>query len=196
MRPLSSLPWLTKFKQYQRHQKNGYFTIVISECDYRVTRRECIETVRVISKIIQILIQLVYNNNKNIINLNKISFTPFPKLFLAMNRIHRKILKIRSRLFYRDYRRKQSSEGKLIIIIVNNSGKLWSINNSSAILIIFYIIDSCAYNKATSLNKIWNSYSFLAFVQMMVLLFLSSQKDLYCVAGNMYPYPALNSKKL
>ena len=30
--------------------KNGYFTIVISECDYGVTERECIETVNVISK--------------------------------------------------------------------------------------------------------------------------------------------------
>jgi hypothetical protein len=71
---------------------------VIFECDYGVTEeRECIETMRVISKMHSNLdsIGLQYNN---IINLNKISFIPFPKLFLAMNRIHRKILKIRSRI--------------------------------------------------------------------------------------------------
>jgi hypothetical protein len=59
--------------------------------------KECIETMRVISKMHSNLdsIGLQYNN---IINLNKISFIPFPKLFLVMNRIHRKILKIRSRI--------------------------------------------------------------------------------------------------
>jgi hypothetical protein len=113
-----------------------------------------------------------------------------------MNRIHRKNLKYVVGYFIEIMEDNSPAKEKLIIIIVNNSGKLWSINNSSAILIIFYIIDSCAHNKATSLNKIWNSYSFLAFVEMMVLLFLSSQKDLYYEAGNMYPYPALNSKKL
>jgi hypothetical protein len=36
----------------------------------------------------------------------------------------------------------------------------------------------------------------MAFVQMMFFASLSSQKEHYYGAGNMYPYHALNSKKL